>query len=299
MNKLEIRKISSREILFAYECENNTAKRTVLQAIKENINLSKAILSGIDLSDIRLPNVKLTKASLSGTNLSKGYFYRADLSEVDFSEANLQSANLFSANLRNAVLSNANLHKVTLSSVDLIGADLSDTNLYGAELSCAQLCNANLENANLYGANLIYADLQNANLSGANLFNTTLAWTNLSGTNLSGANLYDADLSLIKEDFQDALKNIPREVFFLRKTLIDGEIDGRTYGGNDLDGIIAKSMGLEWKEFIAKCVSGELEYELNEQSARETWFMGIKKGDTPENSQIAKITLKWIEEILN
>ena len=34
----------------------------------------------------------------------------------------------------------------------------------------------------------------------------------------------------------------------------------------------------------------------NSSRPAERWFMGIKKGDTPENNQISKITVEWIDE---
>ncbi|MGE4259249.1 MAG: hypothetical protein AB7F19_07895, partial [Candidatus Babeliales bacterium] len=39
-------------------------------------------------------------------------------------------------------------------------------------------------------------------------------------------------------------------------------------------------------------------FKADESSPREQWFMLIKPGDTPENSQPAKIALEWIDEAL-
>ena len=30
----------------------------------------------------------------------------------------------------------------------------------------------------------------------------------------------------------------------------------------------------------------------------ERWFMGIRKGDTPENSQISAFTVEWLDEFV-
>ena len=81
MIKIEI-KNSKSEIIFSFEKENNTIKDTVLEAIKQKIDLNFADLSNVDLS----------YANLRGANLSF-----ADLSLADLSGANLSNADLSSA----------------------------------------------------------------------------------------------------------------------------------------------------------------------------------------------------------
>ena len=131
--KIQIKSIFG-NLIFEYECENNTIDKTVEEAVRKNINLRVANLSGANL---RVANLRV--ANLSG--------------------ANLRVANLSGANLRGANLSGANLYD----------ADLSGANLYDADLSGANLRVANLSGANLSGANLRGANLYDADLSGANL----------------------------------------------------------------------------------------------------------------------------------
>ena len=90
--KIEIKSIYG-SVLFSYESENNTIKKTVLQAIKSSADLSSADLSYADLS----------YANLSSANLSY----------ANLSYANLRSANLSSANLRYANLSSADYNEGT------------------------------------------------------------------------------------------------------------------------------------------------------------------------------------------
>jgi len=111
--KIEIKSIFG-ELIFEYDCENNTIKKTVEKAIKEKIPL-----------------------------------YSADLRSAD-----LRSANLSSADLRLADLSSANLRSADLRSADLRSANLSSADLRLADLSSANLSSANLYSANLYSANL-------------------------------------------------------------------------------------------------------------------------------------------------
>ena len=126
--KIQIKSILG-NVLFEYECEDNTIKKTVEQAIKE-------------------------KANLYSANLRSANLYSADLSSAD-----LRSANLRSANLSSADLSSADLRSANLSSADLYSANLSSANLYSADLSSADLHSANLRSANLSSADLSSADL--------------------------------------------------------------------------------------------------------------------------------------------
>jgi hypothetical protein len=44
----------------------------------------------------------------------------------------------------------------------------------------------------------------------------------------------------------------------------------------------------------------ELGNNLNPDSGRpaEVWFMGIRKGDTPETNQQSKLAVEWLDELV-
>jgi hypothetical protein len=125
------------------------------------------------------------------------------------------------------------------------------------------------------------ADLRRANLSGANL----------SDANLSGANLSGANLSGIKNDLWDVLIRAPREIAGLRQALIAGRIDGTVYKGDCacLVGTIANVRG---------CEVGALAIKPDASRPIERWFLAISPGHTPASSQVAQITLEWIDEFV-
>lgn len=77
--------------LYKYTCNNNNIKKTIENAVKNNISLCRAELSHIDLSYTNLSDANLSGANLSFTNL-KG--------------ANLKGANLQMANLEGADITN-------------------------------------------------------------------------------------------------------------------------------------------------------------------------------------------------
>ena len=93
----------------------------------------RANLFGANLSRADLSGANLSRANLFGANLSRADLSRADLSGANLSGANLSRANLFGANLSGANLSRANLFGADLSGADLFGANLSRANLFGAD----------------------------------------------------------------------------------------------------------------------------------------------------------------------
>ncbi len=125
-NKIQIKSMSG-DILF--ECECNTVKEAVVEAVKSDANLSWADLHG----------------------------------------ANLRGADLHGADLHCAYLHGADLHCAYLHCADLRGADMGGANLRGAYLRGADLRGADLRGADMGGANLYRADLRGANLRGADL----------------------------------------------------------------------------------------------------------------------------------
>jgi hypothetical protein len=237
----------------------------------EDNNLRKTILEAIktsaDLRNADLSGDDLRNANLSGADLSGADLRNANLSGADLSGADLRNANLSGAYLRNANLRNANLSGAYLRNADLSGAYLRNANLRNADLSGADLRNANLRNANLSGANLRNANLRNADLSGA-------------------------DLSPIKADFFMILLYAKHEVLGLRQALMDGKVDGSTYTAECacLLGTIANTKKCDYEK-----IPGLIP---DSNRPAERWFLGISKGSTPENNNIAKITIEWIDEFL-
>ena len=57
--KIEIKNRYTKEVIFSHECKNNTVKKTVLEAIRQNCNLRESDLSGSNLrgSDLRGSNL--------------------------------------------------------------------------------------------------------------------------------------------------------------------------------------------------------------------------------------------------
>ena len=170
-------------------------REEILEAVRNDVDLSGVDLSGVDLSGANLSGITLIDVNLSTANLSSAILDDANLLGANLSDANLTEANLDNVELIGAFLINTQLHRGFLLEAKLIGADLTNAKLTKAELSDAKLLHATLTNADLTNADLTNADLTNANLTNANLTNANLTNANLTNANLTNANLTNANLT--------------------------------------------------------------------------------------------------------
>jgi hypothetical protein len=122
--------------------------------------------------------------------------------------------------------------------------------------------------------------LSDANLSGADL----------GGANFSGTDLRRANLGLIKKDFFERLQVAKSEVAGLYESIVRGEVDGSSYTG-ECACFVGTVANIRKEDFDSMSINLKPDFE----SPTERWFFAIKKGDTPENSQISKITSEWVE----
>ena len=188
-----------------------------------------------------------------------------------------------------AVGQGISLLAANLQAANLRAANLRDADLRDANLQAANLRDANLQSANLRDANLQAANLQAANLRAANLRAANLQAADLRDANLRDADLRDANLTSIRDDIWAVLSASPAEVHALRESLIAGKIDGLQYEGECacLVGTLA----------MARHCNFEAIPGLKPDSSRasEIWFSNIRKGDSPETNQFAKLALEWID----
>ena len=113
---------------------------------------------------------------------------------------------------------------------------------------------------------------------------------NLSYANLRAANLRDADLTPIRDDIWAVLSLAPREVPAVIEALKAGRVDGSTYHGPCacLVGTIAIKREVNVDDLEGLCP--------NSSRPAERFFMGIRKGDTPETNQFSALALEWVQQ---
>ena len=183
----------------------------------DNVDFSKAILTGAKMQDASLVGANFHGANLDGVNFTKANlnnarlikasviwaeFNNAQMNLVDFAEADLTHSNFASAKMEGANLKGAKIgaqgtEKATIfSSTTLLawqivnepkeGRNLADQNLSGLNLSFTSLKRANLSNSKLN-----YTDMTGTDLRGANLTGGQVNGANWSGAKLNGINLTD------------------------------------------------------------------------------------------------------------
>ena len=82
MNKIEIKNRFNGDVIYSYECKNNTLKITCVKAVLDKIGLYGADLRGADLRG----------ADLRGADLRDAYLHGADLYGADLRGADLLGA---------------------------------------------------------------------------------------------------------------------------------------------------------------------------------------------------------------
>ena len=270
----------SSKVLFECEVPDDVPSGLAMRHALEKAVASGSNLSGSNLSGSDLRDSNLSCSNLRGSNLSD-----SNLSGSDLSRSNLSGSNLSCSNL-----SDSNLSGSDLSRSDLSGSDLSRSDLSRSDLSRSDLRDSDLSRSNLSGSNLSRSNLRGSNLSCSNLRDSHLSGSNLRGSNLSGSDLSRSDLRDIKTDFFEVLLRASTEVAGLRVALVSGKVDGSTYEGECacLVGSIANVRQANYRD---------LPNELKPNAGRpaERWFLGIKKGDTPETNQISRITVEWLD----
>jgi uncharacterized protein YjbI with pentapeptide repeats len=140
------------ELIFEHECENNTMKKTLEEAVRQQVKIIYADFSGIDLRNANLKGARLI---------------------VDLVGANLEGADLSGATLQ-CDFENANLKNVCLERAYVHGSNFTGSNLSGA----------NLKNATIYFNNFLSCDMSNSifdplNFTGNNINNVYFKNTSL------------------------------------------------------------------------------------------------------------------------
>jgi hypothetical protein len=137
-----------------YECSCNTYKEALEKAVRDNVDLSFAELSGLNLAGADLKGANLENADLSCTNCKATIFHGANLKNAFFEDVIAHYSNFINANLRKAYLGCTIFRNSTFNYADLTGAYFEHSNLRGATFNCTNLCDVSFKSTDLINANL-------------------------------------------------------------------------------------------------------------------------------------------------
>ncbi len=102
--KIEIKGRWASEILFKFSLNNNTIKKTLVEAVKTGAYLRGAYLRGADLRGADLRGADLRGADLTGADLTGAYLTGADLTGADLTGADLRGAYLTGIKIKKAAV---------------------------------------------------------------------------------------------------------------------------------------------------------------------------------------------------
>ncbi len=106
----------------------------------------------------------------------------------------------------------------------------------------------------------------------------------------------------VKRDIIETCLKVPNEIPSLREALATGHIDGGSYTAawvsncRCFTGTLAYATGKGWVDWRD---DPERPIDYGTDKIREQWFLSIKPGDTPENSEVCALTLSWVDEALD
>jgi hypothetical protein len=103
------------------------------------------------------------------------------------------------------------------------------------------------------------------------------------------------DLAAVKQDLHKVLELAPWEAESVRLAVIQGKVDGRTYGGECccVKGIIAQNLGIETSQ-----INRFYGIMPDAHSPMEEFLYNIVPGDTPETSAYSKFILDCLDEFI-
>ena len=104
----------------------DSLKECVELAVKNDVKLQKANLSGADLSGADLERADFFEANLKGANLLLANLTKANLKDANIEWSILRMANLTEANIEGANFCKTLLKKTTLNNAKMAGTNFSD-----------------------------------------------------------------------------------------------------------------------------------------------------------------------------
>jgi hypothetical protein len=237
------------------------AIKTMMKKIKFQIkSIAGAILFEWEQEDNTMrTTVEKFLAEKEGSLIKDANLSGLDLSNIDFSNSKFDNSKFDNSKFYNSQFDNSKFYNSKFDN-----SQFYNSQFYNSQFDNSQFYNSQFDNSQFYNSQFDSASINNLKASGA--------------------------LEPVRFDFFGRLLVLKNEVAFLKQALIEGRVDGSTYTKE-----CSCFMGTAAR--AKKCSHTELPgIKPDASSDTERWFMGISKGDTPENSEIVKLTLEWIEE---
>lgn len=190
MNKIEIKNWKTGEVIFSYECENNTIEKT-LNIAK---NLKYADLRYADLCNANLSSINLTHANFSNAKLNGVFIVGADLSYSIFDNVNLFDSNLSDANLSHCKITNTKFTYLLMINAKFNYTFIKRSSFYSCNLFGSYVNASNFENCNFERTTLTNINFCNCIFKKCDLSMSILSYSNMSSSKFIETNIKYATL---------------------------------------------------------------------------------------------------------
>lgn len=200
-----------------HECESETFRACIEEAIFKGVNLDNSDFSGQDLEGINLSaqsirwanfeNARLAFANLQGCNLNGSNFRRTNLFSSSLQGAYMKGTDIHGANFSNANLGNVDFRREVINSqvsrcnnVTFANADMTNATIENYEFSECNFSGAKIQKASLKHIQFRGCNIKGLNLTGASLYNvhfndSDLSEAVLEGVDLTKTEFYNCDIS--------------------------------------------------------------------------------------------------------
>jgi uncharacterized protein YjbI with pentapeptide repeats len=195
------------------------------------------------------------------------------------------------------IIKNINFSDMDLSTVSFDNSRFDNSSFDNSSFYNSSFDNSSFYNSSFYNSSFYNSSFDNSSFDNSRFDNSSFDNSSFYNSSFDAAtvkNIRDKNqlymFDTYKADFWSILLKSQSEIAGLKKALQNGKVDGSTYTGECacLVGTIAN---------IKKCNHEQIpNIKPDSNRPAEKWFLGIRKGDTPETSEMSKLTLEWIEE---
>jgi len=173
------------------------------------VDLTGALLEGLDLTDRTIAHLGLRSVRAPGARLSAVELTGVDLTSADLRGADLRGARLFNCSLRGARLVEADLSGAWLDGCDLRDVRLVGANLVGARMLGTVATAACFDGADLSGLLANQCIFAGASMRGAMLGGALISESVVGGIDLTDARLFYRTRCLVAEVLRQAVDGDP------------------------------------------------------------------------------------------
>ena len=177
--------------------DNNTGERAdfskvdyQLQEISwEGVNLSQAILIGVDFT-----RAKLEGANLAGADLTEATFYQAQMNRVVFTGATLNRTKFPETQIKHTDFSGSDITNCSWYACEARGVNFISSSISNCSFHRCWMSGSNFSKASLHDAEMTQCKLHDSNLSDSVLRNVNFYESYLARADLRGAKLKEGTI---------------------------------------------------------------------------------------------------------